>query len=191
MLCFSLGGGAELRSLEPWQAEEFLAYTDRVRDHLAPWLPCALDVTDLESARRWLQEYADSQARDGARLYALHLNGEMVGGSMFRLFEPAIGLCEIGMWLAPEVQGRGLASRALTALADWAIEVRGMVHVQALVDSDNRARLAVLRRLGLVHEGTTRGAMPVPSGARKDLELWCVLAHEWKARSAPSGSPRT
>lgn len=177
--------------MEPWQAEEFLAHTDQVRDHLAPWLPWALDVTDLESARRWLQEHADSQARDGARLYALYLDGEMVGGTMFRLFEPAIGLCEIGMWLAPEAQGRGLASRALTAMIDWAIDVRGMVRVQALVDSDNTASLAVVRRLGLVHEGTMRSAMPMASGVRKDLELWCVLAHEWKAPSAPPGVPRS
>ena len=36
MLAYPLGDGAELRTLEPWQAAEFAASVDRARAHLAP-----------------------------------------------------------------------------------------------------------------------------------------------------------
>ncbi len=49
-----LGGGAELRPLEPWQAEEFLAHMDRARETVDPWIPWAGVSTDLASARKTL-----------------------------------------------------------------------------------------------------------------------------------------
>ncbi|MBV7699695.1 GNAT family N-acetyltransferase [Streptomyces sp. TRM70350] len=182
MLGLPLGDGAELRPLEPWQAQEFAAHTARIRDRLSPWLPWADTVRDTESARRWLQEFADSQANDGPRVYGILLRGELVGGTLFRLFDPAIGLCELGVWLAPEAEGRGLATRAAAALADWAVTVRGMTRVQWLVDSNNARSIAVAKRLGMSYEGTMRRAMVLTDGQRNDLQVWSVLADEWKAR---------
>ena len=47
---FQLGDGAGLGPLEPWHAEEFAAAVDHARDHLAPWIPFAHTVTDVEKA---------------------------------------------------------------------------------------------------------------------------------------------
>ena len=63
MLSYSLGDGAELRSLEPWNAAEFIASVERDRAHLAPWLPWS-GIKDEESARAMLQNYADQQAQE-------------------------------------------------------------------------------------------------------------------------------
>ncbi|MFI7238657.1 hypothetical protein [Streptomyces cyaneofuscatus] len=79
MLSVCLGEGGELRATEPWQAAEFAAYVDRARDHLAPWLPWVHPVTDTASARRFPQEMADSQARDGARRLVMSYEGTLRG----------------------------------------------------------------------------------------------------------------
>ncbi|MFF2535351.1 GNAT family N-acetyltransferase [Streptomyces cyaneofuscatus] len=178
MLSVSLGEGGELRATEPWQAPEFAAYVDRTRDHLAPWLPWVHSVTDTASARRFLQEMADSQARDGARLYGIHLDGRLVGGTCFRLFDAATGLCELGVWLGPDVRGRGLATRAARKMTDWAVEERGMRRIQWLVAPDNAASISVAQRLGMSYEGTLRGYLPQEGGGRQDLEVWSMLAPE-------------
>src|SRR4051812_15895212 len=64
MYSIDLGEGAQLRPLEPWQAEEFLAHMDRARDTVDPWIPWASLSTDLESATARLQRYADLAAQD-------------------------------------------------------------------------------------------------------------------------------
>lgn len=181
MLSTPLGDGAELRSLEPWQAAELATYTDRVRPHLTPWLPWAHTVTDSESARRFLQRYADRQAADDGRIYGIWLDDVLVGGTLFRVFDADQGVCELGVWLAPEAQGRGLVTRAASAMIDWAVRVRGLSRVEWLCSPANGPSIAVAKRLGMTHEGVLRSAFPM-NGERHDLEVWSLLADEWTNR---------
>jgi RimJ/RimL family protein N-acetyltransferase len=180
MFSTPLGDGAELHPLEPWQAAELAAYTDRVRDHLTPWLPWAHAVTDTESARAFLQRYADRQAADEGRIYGIRLDGELVGGMLFRLFSPSGGSCELGAWLAPGAQGRGLVTTAARRMIDWAVGVRGLERVEWLVSPDNGPSIAVAERLGMTYEGTLRSVFSM-GGRRHDLQVWALPADEWRA----------
>jgi RimJ/RimL family protein N-acetyltransferase len=180
VLSLPLGDGAELRPLEPWQAVEFAAHIDRIREHLSPWVPLAHSVTDVESARAVLQRYADKQAADEGRLYGLHLDGELVGGTLFRVFDVEWGTCEVGVWIAPEAQGRGLITRAVRLMLDWAFDVRGMSRVEWRNDTDNERSKAVARRLGMSLDGVLRSSFLL-NGERRDTEVWAVLADEWRA----------
>jgi RimJ/RimL family protein N-acetyltransferase len=175
-----LGDGAELRPLEPWQAEEFLAHMDRARETVDPWIPWAGRSTDLESARAALQRYADMAARDAGRLYGIWLDGTLVGGTMFVKFDPAAGTCEIGCWLEPAGRGRGLVTRAVRELIDWAVGARGVHRVEWLTRPDNTASGNVARRLGMRLDGVLRSAYPY-RGVRHDVEVWSMLATDWPA----------
>lgn len=187
VLALPLGDGAELQSLEPWQAEEFLAHVERIREHLAPWIPFAAYVVDADSARALLQRYADLQAADGGRIYAVRVDGELVGGTLFRVFDAETATCEVGVWLAPQAEGRGLISRAVTLMIDWAVDVRGVERVEWHTDPRNTRSRAVAQRLGMTPEGILRSSFPV-AGRRADTEVWAVLADEWRAtRPSPPG----
>ena len=109
MFAISLGDdGAELRPLEPWQAEEFLAHIDRGREFIGQYVPFAATATDLDvRAGAVLQSYADKQAADTGRLYGIWLDGTLVGGVLFRIFDAEHGNCEVGCWLEPSAAGRG------------------------------------------------------------------------------------
>jgi RimJ/RimL family protein N-acetyltransferase len=183
MLFHPLADGAVLSPLEPWQAADFAAHVERERAHLAPWLPWATRVVDEASARTFLQRYADSQAADGGRLYGIRLAGALAGGVLFRVFEPAYGTCEVGVWLAAGAQGRGLVTRAAAALIDWAFDERRMGRVEWRTLPDNARSIAAAKRLGMTREGVLRSAYPI-GGARHDVEVWSVLPDEWRARRA-------
>jgi RimJ/RimL family protein N-acetyltransferase len=179
----ALGDDAELRPLEPWRAEEFLAHMDRARASIDPWIPWAGLSTDLESARASLQRYADLAARDAGRIYGIWLAGTLVGGTMFVHFDAAAGTCEIGCWLEPAGRGRGLVTRAVRRLVDWAVRERGIHRVEWLARPDNTASTAVAQRLGMRLDGVLRGSFPY-RGVRHDIQVWSLLAPEWTA--APS-----
>ncbi|MFE0134208.1 GNAT family N-acetyltransferase [Streptomyces sp. NPDC059037] len=184
MFGISLGEGAELRPIEPWQAEEFLGHIERARDFAGPWVPLTALVTDVVSARERLQAYADKQAADTGRLYGIWLDGTLVGGVLFRIFDTATESCEVGVWLEPSATGRGLISKAARILIDWAVYERGMHRVEWMASSANHRSIALAKRLGMTKDGVLRESFPW-QGVRHDMEVWSVLAPEWrKAREA-------
>ncbi|GAA4449180.1 GNAT family N-acetyltransferase [Phytohabitans houttuyneae] len=178
MFVIILDGGAELRPLEPWQAEEFLAHIDRARDAVDPWIPWATFSTSVESARSTLQRYADKAAADAGRIFGIWLDGTLVGGTMFVHFDAAGGTCEIGCWLEPAGQGRGLVTQAVRHLVDWAVRTRGIHRVTWKTCPDNTASRAVAQRLGMRLDGVLRGEY-LYNGVRYDTEVWSLLAPEW------------
>jgi RimJ/RimL family protein N-acetyltransferase len=180
MLSLDLGDGLVLAPLEPWQAAEFAAFVAAERDHLAPWLPWGSSLAEEEPARAFLQRYADGTAQDGRRIYALRVDGRMVGGTLFRVFEADAGLCEIGVWLAADAQGHGYVTRAVTAMLDWALVERGLHRAEWHCVPENTASRNLAKRLGLTLDGTTRESWR-HSDRWWDTEIWSVLQHEWRA----------
>ncbi|HEY0453686.1 GNAT family protein [Actinophytocola sp.] len=181
MFSISLGDdGAELRPLEPWRAEEFLAHMDRGRQFVGQYIGLADAVTDLASSRAFLRAYAEKAAADTARIYGVWVDGKLVGGVLFRTMDIEHGTAEAGCWLEPAAVGRGLVTRAARVIIDWAVEERGIHRVEWLVSAENQASVAVARRLGMTKDGVLRASYP-HRGARHDVEVWSVLAPEWRA----------
>ncbi|MEU6203722.1 GNAT family protein [Micromonospora musae] len=180
MFALRLTSDVELRPLEPWRAEEFLAHLDRAREHIAPWVGPSFVATDLDSARAVLRRYADRWARDAGGIWGLWRRGTLVGGVMLVSFDVSLGVCEVGCWLEPSAQGHGLVFRAVRHVVDWAVRERGVHRVEWRTKPDNVRSIALARRLGLRHEGTLREVYPGRSG-RIDIQVWSVLADEWRA----------
>lgn len=178
MLSLDLGSGAELRTLEPWQAKEFLALIDRVREYLRPIISLPDRVKDLDDARKVLQRYADMQASDTGRIYGIWLDDTLRGGVMFRHFDAAGGTCEIGVWLAPEAQGRGLMTAAVRKMIDWAIGVRGISRVEWLATTDNERSIAVAKRVGMSYEGIKRSDYLL-NGERRDSAVYSITIDDY------------
>jgi ribosomal-protein-serine acetyltransferase len=174
MLTHDLGDGAELRPLEPWQAPLFAAYVEEHRAHLRPWLPWAVSIVDEETARAFLQRYADRQAADGGRIYSLWEHDRLVGGTLFRVFDAAAGSCEIGVWLSADAVGRGLVTRAARAMAAWAVDHRGVRRVEWHCVPENLPSRAVAERLGMQLEGVQRQAFE-HDGRYWDIDLWALV----------------
>lgn len=178
MLSAQLTDEAELRPLEPWQAEEFAAHVAAAREYLEKWLPWGATAGEPEEAAKLLQRYADAQARGEGRILGIWVDDKLAGGVLFRVWDNKRGMCEIGVWLAPEVVGRGLITKAATVLIDWAFRARGMHRVEWRCAATNERSSAVARRLGMTREGTLREDFP-HLGVRHDVEVWAVLTQEW------------
>jgi ribosomal-protein-serine acetyltransferase len=181
MFAHRLADGAELRPLEPWQAAEFAAAIDRSRDHLRPWIPFASRVVDEATARELLQRYADKHAEDTGAMYGIWVDGVLSGGTLFRNFDVAVGVAEVGVWLAPDAVGRGLVQAAVSHMIEYAVRVRGLSRVEWFCDPSNERSKAAAQRLGMTYEGTLRSSF-VANNKRQDSEVWSVLAEEWLAR---------
>ncbi|MFD3440202.1 GNAT family N-acetyltransferase [Streptomyces sp. NPDC058685] len=184
MYATSLGDdGAELRPLEPWQAEEFLAHVDRGREFIGQYNGLPDVVTDLESSRAFLRAYAEKAAADTGRIYGIRTDGTLVGAVIFRRMDVQQGTAEAGCWLEPSAVGRGLVTRAVRVIIDWAVEERGIHRVEWWVSAANEPSIAVARRLGMTKDGVLRESY-LYRGKRHDEEIWSVLAPDWRAGRA-------
>ncbi|MFF5172037.1 GNAT family N-acetyltransferase [Micromonospora sp. NPDC000089] len=180
MFALPLTDAAELRPLWPWHAEEFLANLDRAREHIRPWVGASFVATDLAGARTVLRRYAQLWADDAGGIWGIWDGGRLVGGVMFVRFDAAAGVCEAGCWLEPAAEGRGLVTRAVGRIVDWAVRERGIHRVEWHTNAGNVRSIAVARRLGMRRDGVQRAAQPGPAG-RVDIEIWSVLAPQWRA----------
>jgi ribosomal-protein-serine acetyltransferase len=185
-----LGDGAELAMLEPWHAEQFLEILERSREHLFAAVPAARSIFTIDDARRYLQSWADAHASDARHLFGIWLDDELAGCCQLLQFDARTGTCELGAWIAPEAEGRGLVTTACRQVIDWAIRVRGLSRVQWTNNPTNERSRRVAGRLGMTREGVLRSATVLSSpsmdfvdaGTRWDAEVWSVIASEWPTK---------
>ncbi len=91
---------------------------------------------------------------------------------------------ELGMWLAPQVRGRGLAPRALGLASRWLIEAAGFERVQVLTEPDNEAMLRTAAAAGYTREGTL-AAYKRQRGSRGDWVILSLLPADLEPRQNP------
>ncbi|MFC0007429.1 GNAT family N-acetyltransferase [Micromonospora siamensis] len=103
------------------------------------------------------------------------VTGAVAGGCALVYDEPTTGQAMLGYSLLPEARGRGLTSRVLRLLANWAFGV-GLARLWAGTRPENVASRRALERAGFRSEGLMRGRLPGPDGTRVDSALYGLLA---------------
>ncbi|CAM3156976.1 GNAT family N-acetyltransferase [Stackebrandtia soli] len=182
MFAVSLREDAELRPLDVWHAEEFAEHMDRARDHIRPWVGAAFVTKDVDAARNLLRRYADRRAADEGGLFGIWLGGRLVGGVLFVSFNADWGNFEVGCWLEPSAEGRGLITAGCETLLEWSFRVRGMHRAEWKCRADNERSAAVAKRLGMTLEGESRECWPY-EGRRYNKQEWAVLAPDWRSEN--------
>jgi [ribosomal protein S5]-alanine N-acetyltransferase len=81
---------------------------------------------------------------------------------------------ELGIWLAPQVRGRGMSAPALRLAAQWLLANTDLERVQVITPSDNEPMVRAARAAGFVEEGVLRGYMRI-GGRRADGAILSML----------------
>lgn len=167
-------GPAVLRDLEPWHADELADFFRGSGAGLYEWLPWQ-HLEDPEATRPFLTRFAEGRAADTRRLFGLWVEDRLVGGTLFPSFNAGSGTAEIGVFLAEDVRGQGIVTRAVEAMVDWAFAERGLRRLEWRCEPVNARSRAIPQRLGFTHEGTLREVFTVREGWH-DLEVWSLLS---------------
>ncbi len=112
-----------------------------------------------EHALQWL-EASEGALREGTSIHWLVVDGEDALLASVGLVEihAERGHAEIGYWVAAPARGRGVATRAVLLVRDWAHGELGLGTVEILANEDNLASRAVALRAGFEDTGEVRGA---------------------------------
>jgi RimJ/RimL family protein N-acetyltransferase len=82
---------------------------------------------------------------------------------------------ELGYWIAKARWGQGLATEASRAVLAYGFSALGLHRIDAHHFVENPASGAVMRKLGMLHEGRLRATV-WRDGVPRDLELYAILA---------------
>ena len=100
-------------------------------------------------------DYARSQEPECS--FAIEYGGEAVGGVGFLMGRDIARIsAEMGYWLSEQLWGRGIATRAVTATSDWALDHYKLSRVFAMSFVHNVASIRVLEKAGFEREGLMR-----------------------------------
>ena len=84
---------------------------------------------------------------------------------------------ELGMWLAPQVRGRGLGWGRYELMSSWLLHNTSLERLQLVTEPDNEPMLSTARAAGYVHEGVLRG-YTLERGRRVDCAILSLLRGE-------------
>ncbi|WP_432119454.1 GNAT family N-acetyltransferase [Streptomyces sp. bgisy032] len=155
-------GGLVLR---PWRAADAPAVHRVFQDPVMHrWHARSADSEDEVAGwirdwhRAWEEEREAQWAVTGAD------RGALLGRVALREMRLDDGVAEVAYWTAPAARGGGVAARAATALAHWALDEVGFHRLELLHAVGNEASCRVAVRSGFAFEGTKRSALLHPDG---------------------------
>ena len=166
----------ELRALTAADVDEVHALVEGNREHLAEWMPWAAGQ-QREGTENYLRTAEQKREQGEALDFAIVLDGRIAGCAGFPVIDPYARTGTIGYWLAREHEGRGLVTRAVSALIDHGFDELGLHRVQISAATDNVRSRAVPERLGFTQEGVLREAELV-GDEYQDLAVYGLLAGE-------------
>jgi ribosomal-protein-alanine N-acetyltransferase len=147
------------------------------RDHLAPFEPLrdeAFFTADGQAARLagLLGEHEEGRAYP----YVIEVDGRLAGRvSVTNVARGPFCSGSLGYWVAADLTGRGVATRAVAEVLVDGFARHGLHRVEAATLVDNLASQAVLRRNGFTLIGTAPGYLRI-AGRWRDHLLYQRLA---------------
>ena len=172
------GDSVVLRPADLDDAEHFLnlaaANIDRLSHALGIWDP----PPTVEGRRKLMAEDLESVRNGDRHWWMIELDGQLAGAIDIHRIQHRARWGFVGYWLGAEFTGRGIMTRGLRAVIDWAFAERDMIRIEIQSPIGNRESCAVPERLGIRREAIRRQSHII-MGRAYDMASYVAFADNW------------
>lgn len=141
-----------LRELKTEDAPSFYSLIDKNRDFLREWL-FWVDLTNAEKDSFDFIVNSRQQRREGkALVLGLFHEGKVSGTVSLVSIDQAKSTAELGYWIAPSFEGRGLVTSSCLALMEYGFDTLGLDEIYAKAVTKNAKSVNVFSRIGLLSQ---------------------------------------
>jgi ribosomal-protein-serine acetyltransferase len=147
-----------LRSVEITDADALFLVVDAHRSYLQAWLPWVDQTHSAKETRAFIETSIENEKNRTGLAAIIERRGEICGVVGLDSIDVKNRSSDIGYWLRQDVQGLGLATRAVACLIEYAFTTLGLNRLGIRAAPDNRRSRAVAQRLGFREEGILREA---------------------------------
>lgn len=157
-----ISNGFCLRLFNDADALSFVAAVRESVSTVGPWMPwCHADYSE-EEARAWFKicesNFACMQAVD---LGIFTAEGMLCGSIGVNQINPQANMANLGYWVRQSMQRRGIASRAVHVMADFAFTRLGLTRLEIIAAEGNAASRRTAQSAGALFECIARNRMVV------------------------------
>ena len=172
------GDSLVLRPAELDDAERFLnlaaANIERLSHALGVWDP----HKTVEDRRKLMAEDLKSVQNGDRHWWMIESEGQLAGAIDIHRIHHRVRQGFVGYWLGAAFTGRGIMTRSLQAVIDWAFTERKLIRIEIQSSIENRASCAVPERLGIRRESIRRQSHIVKDQTL-DMASYAAFANNW------------
>lgn len=174
-----------LKLMEYQDSEEVFNLVDKSRTHLKEWMTWVDAVRSVEDihavTRKNLLAFADRKAVHFIILY----NDQVAGAVNINAIDWSIKSAEIGYWLGSGFTGKGIMTRAVRSLLDYAFIKLDLHKVEIWAAEENTKSRSLPETLGFIHEGIRRDDERI-NGKFITMMIYGILKAEWRLKKETS-----
>jgi RimJ/RimL family protein N-acetyltransferase len=152
-----------------WQDDRFVATAPPGYRHAYAGLETAIEWCTTGTESRWQSGTTIEFAAEPLE------GGRLIGHVALFGANRTTGTAEIHYWTATRARGKGYATEAAQAVAEWALRDGGMARIVLLAAVDNQASRQVAVTAGFQQEGVLRSAAIRRDGNRTDMALYSLI----------------
>jgi ribosomal-protein-serine acetyltransferase len=157
-------------------AESVFRLIDHHRERLRKWLPF-VDIThSVKNTEAFIESLFNPCSRE--MVFTVRFKNEVVGLIGYKDIDRNNKKIELGYWIAPNHEGKGIVTLSVKALISAAFGKMGMNRIQICCAIGNKRSIKIPKRLNFRLEGILRHGEFL-NGKFVDLELYSLLKNEW------------
>lgn len=151
---------------------------DSNRKSLRKWLPFVDNTRKIENTEIFVKSLLDSNNPKPDILFEIWYHRHFTGIIALKEIDHWNKRTEIGYWLDPHFEKKGIMTRCCISLLDCAFKKIMMKRVQIKVGIGNAKSARIPEKLGFTFEGVERAGEKFPDHYA-DLEVYSMLKEEW------------
>lgn len=165
----------ELRQLKLTDAKDIFETIDSQRTYLGKWLPFVETTKDLTDSEMYVNSVINADIERFEYVFTIRYNGQFAGIVGFKDTDKANKKTEIGHWLSEKFQKKGIMTKSVDTLCNFAFKILNINRVQIKCAVGNLPSSNIPKRLNFKLEGVERDGELLSGNIFVDLEIYSKL----------------
>ncbi|MCI1779612.1 MAG: GNAT family N-acetyltransferase [Bacteroidales bacterium] len=174
------GEDITLKQLEHSDAPRIFGTINSEREYLGKWLPFVEYSNELSDTEKYIKSVYSGPEENREEVFVIIYRNSFAGLIGFLNTEKPNKKTEIGYWLSKKYTGKGIMTKSVNALINYAFGSCGINKVQIKCAVGNIRSGNVAKRLGFKFEGIERDGELLQGGKFTDSEVYGLLKKEYR-----------
>lgn len=169
------GGHIFLRPYRPGDETEVFAAIRESVEELSRWMPWCHPGYSIEETRAWIEHCGVARARGSEFHFVIEdASGAFLGTCGLNQMRVEHRMANLGYWVRTSATGRGVATRAVGRLAEFAFRETELVRLEIVVALDNFPSMRVAEKSGAIREGIAHQRLRIHDRS-EDAVVYAIL----------------
>ena len=174
-MTLTVDSNLELRPLELSDAVDIFNTIDSQREYLGKWLPFVAFTQELKDTESFVKSVVNAPEDTFEYTFTIRLDDEFVGIIALKNSDTTNRITEIGYWLSEKFQKKGIVTKSVERLCDFAFTEQGFNRIQIKCAVGNTPSINIAKKLGFKFEGIERDGELLTGNIFTDLEVYSKL----------------